>query len=81
MATNSAHSIESCRVIGFVDSTNAHKDVTPVQLSTSDFYTPVKYPGILTEHAASESDCAHMTKMFMIIFGVVVFVVQLVQVT
>ncbi|KAI8876283.1 hypothetical protein K501DRAFT_200740, partial [Backusella circina FSU 941] len=80
MATNSPHSIESCRVIGFVDSHNPHKDVTPVQLSTSEFYTPVKYAGLLTEHAESESNCAHMTKLFTITFGVVVFVVQLVQI-
>lgn len=80
MAVNSQNVIESCMVVGFVGVQNAQRNISPVSISDTGYYSPVKYPGLLTEHAASESDCARMIKMFTIIFGVIIFVVQLVQV-
>lgn len=80
MAVNSQNVIESCMVVGFVGVQNAQRNISPVHISDSDFYSPVKYPGLMTEHAASEGDCARMLKLFTILFGVIIFIVQLVQV-
>lgn len=80
MAVSSQTVIESCMVVGFVGVKNAQRNITPVHINDSDYYSPVKYPGLLTEHAASESDCARVLKLFTILFGVIVFIVQLVQV-
>lgn len=80
MSTNSQHTTQSCMVVGFVSIDNLQRNVSPVRISDSNFYTPVKYPGILTEHATSESDCSRMIKLFTILFGVIIFLVQIVQV-
>ncbi|KAI8875272.1 hypothetical protein K501DRAFT_329370 [Backusella circina FSU 941] len=80
MSAYSQHTIDSCRVVGFVGIGNPQHDITPVQLTSSSYYSPVKYPGILTEHATSEDSCAEMTKTFTIAFGVVILVVQFLQV-
>jgi hypothetical protein len=80
MSAYSQHTIDSCRVVGFAGIGNPQRDITPVQLTSSSYYSPVKYPGILTEHSASEARCQEMTKTFTIAFGVVIFVVQFLQV-
>lgn len=80
MAINSDNVIESCMVIGFVGVQNVQRNISPVHISQTEYYTPVKYPGLLTEHAGSEADCARMLKTFTILFGVIIFIVQLVQV-
>lgn len=82
MTVNKQNVIDSCRVVGFVGIQNAQHDLVPVQFSTtnSNYYSPVKYPGIMTEHATSQEDCEHMMKTFSILFGVIIFIVQLVQV-
>ncbi|KAI9359411.1 hypothetical protein BD770DRAFT_342737 [Pilaira anomala] len=80
MAINSDNVIESCMVIGFVGVQNVQRNISPVHISQTEYYTPVKYPGLLTEHAGSEADCARMLKTFTILFGVIIFIVQLVQI-
>lgn len=80
MAINSQQVIESCMVVGFVGVQNIQRNISPVHINPSEYYTPVKYPGLLTEHAASEADCAKMIKIFTILFGVIIFIVQLIQV-
>jgi hypothetical protein len=81
IALNKQHVVDSCTVVGFVGIGNAQQDITPTQLNNNNaYYTPVKYPGLLTEHAISQDACSSMINSFTIIFGVVVFVVQLIQV-
>jgi hypothetical protein len=81
IAVNSESVIESCMVFGFVGVQNAQQTISQVHISETDYYTPVKYPGLMTQHALSEIECTSMIKMFSIIFGVIVFVVELVQVS
>ena len=81
MSINSRHVIESCMVVGFVGVGNPQRTIAPVQLSGSGYYSPVRYRGVLTEHAGTQDDCANVIRIFTIIFGVIVFVVQLVQVS
>lgn len=81
MATNFQRITESCMVIGFVGLGNSQRHTGPIQINpSSTYYSPVSYPGIFTEHAASEQECASVIKIYTIIFGVVVFVVQFIQV-
>ncbi|CAO3631423.1 unnamed protein product [Mucor fragilis] len=81
IALNKQHVIDSCSVIGFVGVGNAQQDITPTQFNSNNaYYSPVKYPGLLTEHAASKDACSSMINTFTIVFGVVVFVVQLIQI-
>ena len=81
IALNKQRVIDSCSVVGFVGVGNAQHDITPTQLNSNNaYYSPVKYPGLLTEHAASKDACSSMINTFTIVFGVVVFIVQLIQV-
>jgi hypothetical protein len=82
MTVHKQNVINSCRVVGFVGIQNAQREITPVRFSSTnnDYYSPVKYPGIMTEYATSQEDCEHIMKTFSILFGVIIFVVQLLQV-
>ncbi|KAG1147326.1 hypothetical protein G6F37_000830 [Rhizopus arrhizus] len=80
MTTKRQSTIDSCQVMGFVGINNAQRVIEPVHLSSSSYYSPVKYPGLLTENAASESECSAMLKLFLILFGVLIFIVQIVQI-
>jgi hypothetical protein len=82
MTINKQNVIDSCQVVGFVGIQNAQHEITPVRFSStnSNYYSPVKYPGIMTEYATSQKDCENMMKTFNILFGVIIFIVQLVQV-
>ncbi|KAI8076442.1 uncharacterized protein B0P05DRAFT_545878 [Gilbertella persicaria] len=72
--------IDSCRVVGFVSINNSRHEMTVSKPSDQTYYSPVHYTGLLTEHAATEAQCSAMTKTFIIAFGVVVFIVQLIQI-
>lgn len=74
--------IDSCTVVGFVNINNAQQNISPVTFNSENhaYYSPVKYPGLLTEHAASESSCSSMIKLLIITYGVVIFIVQFIQV-
>lgn len=81
MGTYSQNVVESCMVYGFVGIGNPQQNISPVHLSGTSYYTPVvQYPGLMSQHALSENDCSHLIKTFAIIFGVIVFVVEVVQV-
>jgi hypothetical protein len=70
----------SCLRSGFIGFTNSQTSITPAIIPDSPYYAPVRYPGTLNAHAASQSDCEASIKTFLITFGVVVFVVQVIQV-
>ncbi|KAI8978636.1 hypothetical protein BDB01DRAFT_799514 [Pilobolus umbonatus] len=72
--------VDSCRAIGFVGIKNIHRDITPVHLNNQQYYTPVKYPGIYTENAGSESDCRSVLKSFVILYGLVTLFLQFIQI-
>ncbi|KAI8048040.1 uncharacterized protein B0P05DRAFT_564819 [Gilbertella persicaria] len=72
--------IDSCRVVGFVSINNSRHEMTVSKPSNQAYYSPVHYTGLLTEHAATESECSAMTNTFLIAFGTVAFVVQLIQI-
>lgn len=80
MATNRQNMVDSCRVMGFVGVDNAQQTIAPVHLSNSPYYSPVKYPGLLTANAGNESQCSSLLQTFIILFGVLIFVVEIVQV-
>ncbi|KAI7902191.1 uncharacterized protein BX663DRAFT_512041 [Cokeromyces recurvatus] len=74
--------VNSCQVVGFVGIGNPQQEITPVQLNNEyNYYSPVKqYPGLFTEHAADEKACKSMIKNLIILFGSLVFIIQLIQV-
>lgn len=49
--------------------------------TSSPYYHPVKYPGTLNADSMSYDDCQEAVKVLLITFGVIVFVIQLVQVS
>ncbi|KAI9281559.1 hypothetical protein BY458DRAFT_469094 [Sporodiniella umbellata] len=72
--------IDSCRVMGFIGIGNAQTIISPVHVGSSDYYSPVRYPGLLTANAGTEAQCDAELKTFTITFGALIFVVQIVQV-
>ncbi|KAG1473713.1 hypothetical protein G6F56_000798 [Rhizopus delemar] len=66
--------------MGFVGIGNAQTIIEPTHISNSSYYTPVKYPGLLTANAGTESECTSQLKMFAILFGALIFVVQAIQI-
>lgn len=72
--------INTCVRSGMVGFGNAQMNLSPTTISVNSYYSPVKYPNTLTANATSEEDCEHAVKLLIIVWGVVIFVIQLVQV-
>lgn len=72
--------INTCIRSGFVSFNNAQTGLVPSNISTNGYYTPVKYPNTLNAHATSAEDCQQAIRLLIITWGVIIFVVQLVQV-
>ena len=72
--------INTCIRSGFVSFNNAQIGLVPSNISTNGYYTPVKYPNTLNAHATSAEDCQQAIRLLIITWGVIIFVVQLVQV-
>ncbi|KAG1455832.1 hypothetical protein G6F46_001397 [Rhizopus delemar] len=71
--------INTCIRSGFVSFNNAQTGLVPSNISTNGYYTPVKYPNTLNAHATSAEDCQQAIRLLIITWGVIIFVVQLVQ--
>ncbi|CAO3587291.1 unnamed protein product [Absidia cylindrospora] len=69
----------SCLRSGFISFGNSQTSIEPVIIPDSPYYSPVRYPGTLNANAASQEDCDASIKTFLITFGVVVFVIQVLQ--
>lgn len=80
MAANRGNMIKSCQRSGFVGAGNSQVPLNPTTLSESSYYSPVRYPGTLNAHATSLEDCEYDVKTFLITFGVLVFLVEILQV-
>ncbi|KAI9481301.1 MAG: hypothetical protein EXX96DRAFT_480068 [Benjaminiella poitrasii] len=82
IAVNKNHLASSCQVVGFVGIGNPQQDIAPVQLHNEhSYYSPVRYyPGLRTEHAADQETCARIMRDFIILFGCLAFVIQLIQI-
>lgn len=72
--------VNSCRRSGFVGFDNSEVPMSQAVLSDNSYYTPVQYPGTLNAHATSTEQCQSMVQTFLICFGVIIFVVELIQV-
>lgn len=73
--------VNSCRRSGFVGFDNSEVPLSQAVLTDNSYYTPVQYPGTLNAHATSTEQCQSMVQTFLICFGVIIFVVELIQVT
>ncbi|KAI9256928.1 hypothetical protein BY458DRAFT_441552 [Sporodiniella umbellata] len=81
IAVQRQHAVDSCQVIGFVSIGNSQQQLfAPFHLSKSPYHSPVKFKGLLSENASSEAECQSKYKMFLILFAVLIFVIQIVQV-
>ncbi|KAI8983983.1 hypothetical protein BDF20DRAFT_911160 [Mycotypha africana] len=72
--------INTCIRSGLVGIGNAQSGLLPTTISLNGYYTPVKYPNTLNAHATSMENCEQSVKTLIILWGVIVFVVQIVQV-
>ncbi|KAI9494366.1 hypothetical protein BDB00DRAFT_818887 [Zychaea mexicana] len=72
--------IQSCKRSGFVGFDNTQVPLSPAALSDSSYYAPVRYPGTLNANATSQEDCEATIKTFLIAYGVVIFVVEVIQI-
>ncbi|KAI8877916.1 hypothetical protein K501DRAFT_259573 [Backusella circina FSU 941] len=72
--------IDTCIRSGFVSLNNAQRNLGVSTISTGSYYTPVHYPNTLTANAASADECEQSVKMLIILWGALIFVVQVVQV-
>ncbi|KAI8149888.1 hypothetical protein BJV82DRAFT_585104 [Fennellomyces sp. T-0311] len=80
MAVNRDDLVRSCQRSGFVGFDNNQVPLSPTVLSESTYYSPVRYPGTLNAHATSLEDCQSIIKTFLIAYGVVIFIVLLLQI-
>ncbi|KAI8371502.1 uncharacterized protein BYT42DRAFT_580496 [Radiomyces spectabilis] len=80
MAVFHENLVRSCLRSGFIGFSNAQTPMGPAIITDSPFYTPVQYPGTLNAHASSLDDCQSNVKTFLIAYGVVIFVIELIQI-
>jgi hypothetical protein len=80
IATHRENIIESCEATGFVSMTHPETSITTT-FNSSPYYHPVSYPGTLNAGSMSYDECSEAIKVMLITFGVVVFVIQIVQVS
>jgi hypothetical protein len=71
--------INTCIRSGFVGINNSQIGLVPTTVSTNSYYSPVKYPNTMNQYATSEQDCEESVKLLIIIWGAVIFVIQLLQ--
>ncbi|ORX58246.1 hypothetical protein DM01DRAFT_1366365 [Hesseltinella vesiculosa] len=71
--------VNACMRSGFIGISNAQNSIEPVVLSESSYYAPVRYPGTLNANAGSEASCEEAVKLYLIVFGAVSGVFQLLQ--
>ncbi|KAI8331938.1 hypothetical protein BC941DRAFT_517319 [Chlamydoabsidia padenii] len=69
----------ACLRSGFIGVSNSQTSINPVVIPDSPYYSPVRYPGTLNANATSQEDCQATIKTFLITFGVVVFIIQMIQ--
>ncbi|KAK4518186.1 uncharacterized protein ATC70_001537 [Mucor velutinosus] len=72
--------INTCIRSGIVGFGNSQIGLGPTTISTNSYYSPVKYPNTMNAHATSAEDCEHSIKMLIILWGVLIFIVQMVQI-
>ncbi|CAO3591112.1 unnamed protein product [Absidia cylindrospora] len=66
----------SCLRSGF---SNYQTSITPAIIPNNPYYSPIRYPGTLNANATSQEDCEASIKSFLITFGVVCFIIQVLQ--
>ncbi|KAH8553981.1 hypothetical protein BGW37DRAFT_483035 [Umbelopsis sp. PMI_123] len=79
IATHRENVIESCEATGFVSMTHPESSITAT-FTSSPYYHPVSYPGTLNASSMSYDECSQAVKVMLITFGVVVFIIQIVQI-
>ncbi|CAM0138987.1 hypothetical protein VKS41_008548 [Umbelopsis sp. WA50703] len=79
IATHRDNIIASCEATGFVSMSNPQTSIGNT-FTSSPYYHPVKYPGTLNANSMSYGDCEQAVKVMLITFGVIVFVIQVVQI-
>jgi hypothetical protein len=72
--------INTCIRSGFVGLGNPQAGLGPTTISTNGYYSPVKYPDTMNQFASSADDCEASVKMTIILWGALIFVIQLIQV-
>lgn len=72
--------INTCIRSGFVGLGNPQAGLVPTTISTNSYYSPVKYPDTMNQFASSAEDCESAVKMTLILWGALIFVIQLIQV-
>ncbi|KAL0080307.1 hypothetical protein J3Q64DRAFT_1759432 [Phycomyces blakesleeanus] len=73
--------IRSCLRSGFVGFSNAQTPISStVTISESPYYAPVKYPGTLNAHATDLEQCQYNVQSFLIVYGVVIFAIEILQI-
>lgn len=72
--------INTCIRSGLVGIGNSQLGLTPTSVSTGSYYTPVRYPDTMNTFATSPQDCEDSIKLMIILWGAIIFVIQLLQV-
>ncbi|KAI7897770.1 uncharacterized protein BX663DRAFT_527142 [Cokeromyces recurvatus] len=72
--------INACVRSGIVSIGNAQNGLGPVSVSIGSYYTPVKYPNTMNAFATSPEECEHSVKLIIILWGVIVGIMQFIQV-
>ncbi|KAI9310289.1 hypothetical protein BX666DRAFT_2021713 [Dichotomocladium elegans] len=72
--------MKSCRRSGFVGFNNNNVPLSQAVLTDSSYYSPVRYPGTLNANATSAEQCQSSVQTFLVAFGVVIFLIEVLQI-
>ncbi len=72
--------INTCIRSGFVSINNSQIGLEPTTVSTNSYYSPVKYPNTMNSFATSQEECEQSVKLLIILWGAIIFVVQVLQI-
>ncbi|KAI9340128.1 hypothetical protein BD770DRAFT_465505, partial [Pilaira anomala] len=79
MAVYRQNMLNTCIRSGLVGLGNSQLGLTPTTVSTGSYYTPVKYPDTLNSFATSPQECESSIKLMIILWGAIIFAIQLLQ--
>lgn len=72
--------INTCIRSGLVGIGNSQSGLVPTTVSTGSYYSPVKYPDTMNTFASSQEDCEKSIQLMIILWGAIIFAIQVLQV-
>ncbi|KAI7867085.1 uncharacterized protein EV154DRAFT_432493, partial [Mucor mucedo] len=72
--------MNTCIRSGLVGIGNSQSGLVPTTISTGSYYTPVRYPDTMNSFATDPEDCERSIKLMIILWGAIIFAIQVLQI-